>query len=106
MLTLALRVLTVVEYRLRTALCQRGETLVGLNPASATQATQRPTTERVVHAFRNITRISLIHAGQTHRHVTPLTPLQQQILSLLRLQADLYARLGTAAPQPLLTLRE
>ena len=106
LLTLALRVLTVVEYRLRTALGQRGETLVGLNPASATQATQRPTTERVLHAFRNITRTHLTHNGQTYRHVTPLTPLQEQILSLLRLPADLYARLGTTAPQPLLNLRE
>jgi len=106
LLTLALRVLTVVEYRLRTALRQRGETLVGLTPASATQATQRPTTERILHAFRNITRTHLICNGQTHRHVTPLTPLQEQILSLLCLPADLYARLGTTAPQPLLNLRE
>jgi transposase len=106
LLTLALRVLTLVEYRLRTALQQRGETLVGLNPASATQATQRPTTERVLHAFRNITRTHLTHAGQTHPHVTPLTPLQEHILSLLRLPADLYARLGAAAPQPLLKMRE
>ena len=35
-----------------------------------------------------------------------LTPHQEHILSLLRLPADLYARLGTAAPQPLLILRE
>jgi transposase len=106
LLTLALRVLTVVEYRLRTALCRRGETLVGLNPASVTQATQRPTTERVLHAFRHITRTHIIHNGQTHPHVTPLTPLQEQILSLLRLPADLYARLGSTVPQPLLNLRE
>jgi len=106
LLTLALRVLTVVEYRLRTVLHQRGETLVGLNPAAPTQATQRPTTERVLHAFHNITRTHIIHDGQTVGHVTPLTPLQEKILSLLRLPADLYARLGTTAPQPLLNLRE
>ena len=106
LLTLALRVVTVVEYRLRTALRQRGETLVGLNPAVLTQATQRPTTERVLHAFRNITRTHIIHEGQTYEHVTPLTPLQEQILSLLCLPADLYARLGTTAPQPLLNVRE
>lgn len=106
LLTLALRVLTVVEYRLRTALRQRGETLVGVNPAAPTHATQRPTTERVLHAFHNITRTHIIHAGQTYAHVTPLTPLQEQILALLRLPADLYARLGTTAPQPLLNLCE
>jgi len=93
LLTLALRVLTVMEYRLRTALRQHGAALVGLTPASPTQATQRPTTERVLHAFRNITRTHLTCNGQTHYHVTPLTPLQEQILSLLQLPADLYARL-------------
>jgi len=106
LLTLALRVLTVVEYRLRTALRQRGETLVGVNPAAPTQATQRPTTERVLHAFHNITRTHILHQGQAYTHVPPLTPLQEQILSLLHLPADLYARLGTTAPQPLLNLRE
>jgi len=105
LLTLAFRVLTVVEYRLRTALRQRGETLMGLTPASATQATQRPTTERILHAFRTITRTHLTCNGQTHRHVTPLTPLQEQILSL-RLPADLYTRLGATAPQPPLNLPE
>ena len=74
--------LTVVEYRLRTALRQRGETLVGVNPAAPTQATQRPTTERVLHAFHNITRTHILHQGQAYTHVPPLTPLQEQILSL------------------------
>ena len=73
---------------------------------NATQATQHPTTERVLQAFRNITRTDLTHAGQTHQHVTPLTPLQEHILSLLQLPADLYARLGTATPQPLFNMRE
>jgi hypothetical protein len=80
--------------------------LTGLNPAAATQPTQRPTTERVIHAFRNITLTQLTLDGQVRRQVTPLTPLQQQILSLLRLPADLYTRLGSPSPQPLLNLRE
>jgi len=82
LLTLALRVLTVVEYRLRTALRQRGATLVGVNPAAPTQATQRPTTERVLHAFHTIPRTHILHHGQAYTHVPPLTPLQEQILSL------------------------
>jgi len=51
LLCLALRVLTLTEYRLRTALQQRRETLTGLNPAARTQATAQPTTERVLAAF-------------------------------------------------------
>ncbi len=55
LLCLALRVLTLTEQRLRTALQEQGAELVGLNPASRTQTTAQPTTERVIQAFRNLT---------------------------------------------------
>ncbi len=42
LLCLALRVLTLTEYRLRTALAERGEKLAGLNPASRGQTTAQP----------------------------------------------------------------
>ena len=54
-LCLALRVLILTEHRLRTALDERGEALAGLNPASRTQSTSRPTTERVLAVFTSIT---------------------------------------------------
>jgi transposase len=99
LLTLALRVLTLTEYRLRCALAQRSEEVVGLNPASRTQGTRRPTTERVLRAFRDITLtwVDTGHAAQVH--VTPLTSTQCHILSLLQLPPDLYARLATAKPK-------
>jgi transposase len=106
LLCLALRVLTLTEYRLRTALQQRGESLAGLNPASHSQATPRPTTERVLAAFQHITRTAVMLPERVHHHVTPLTPLQEHILALLQLPVDLYARLASATPQPLMHLRE
>ncbi len=106
LLCLALRVLTLTEYRLRTALHQRGETLAGLNPASRTQATSRPTTERVIQVFQNITRTCVTAPDQVLHHVPPLTPTQEHILSLLALPRDLYARLAAPSPQPLIHLRE
>ena len=106
LLCLALRVLTLTEHRLRTALAQRQESLAGLNPASRTQTTTRPTTERVIALFQNITRTQLVHAGTRLAHVTPLTPVQERILALLHLPADLYARLASPDPQPLVHLRE
>jgi transposase len=106
LLCLALRVLTLTEYRLRTALQQRGETLAGLNPASRTQTTLRPTTERVIAVFQNITRTALALPAATLTHVTPLTPVQDHIIALLDLPADLYVRLAAPAPQPLVHLRE
>ena len=94
LLCLALRVLTLTEYRLRTALAQRGEELVGLNPASRTQSTARPTTERVLDAFSSITLTSIEVEGGRYRHVTPLDATQRHVLALLKLPEDLYERLA------------
>jgi len=106
LLCLALRVLTLTEYRLRTALQERGETLAGLNPASRARTTQRPTTERVLTVFQNITRTALALPDSLRAHVTPLTPVQEHVIALLHLPSDLYARLASPAPQPLAHLRE
>jgi len=97
LLCLALRVLTLTEYRVRQALAQHKEKLVGLNPASRTQATDKPTTERIFKLFSNITLTTIIDQfGHSQRHVTPLSPLQQQIILLLRLPPDLYLRLAAS----------
>jgi transposase len=94
LLTLALRVLVLTEQRLRAALQAQQTTLVGLNPASRTQATDKPTTERVIRAFRNLTVTVVTGVGWEQWHVSALHDTQQQILALLSLPADLYARLG------------
>jgi len=105
-LMLALRVLTLTEFRLRHALAQTGQALAGLNPAARSQTTRRPTTERVLQAFGNLT-LTLIHnKGHPQRHVPPLTETQQHVLALLLLPPDLYARLADHHPNPLDHLRE
>jgi hypothetical protein len=101
-----LRVLTLTEYRLRTALAERGEVLAGLSPASRTQTTTQPTTERVLAAFANLTLTSIRVAGECFHHVTPLTPTQQHVLALLELPADLYERLAQLAANLAIHLRE
>jgi len=94
LLCLAVRVLVLTEQRLRAALQKEGAALVGLNPASRTQATTQPTTERMIRAFRNLTVTVVTGAGWEQRHVSSLNLTQQQILDLLGLPSDLYARLG------------
>jgi hypothetical protein len=106
LLCLALRVLTLTEYRVRTALLERQETLVGLNPASRRQATLRPTTERVIAAFANITRTTITLPEGCHAHVTRLNTTQRHILILLKLPADLYERLVAPLPNLEYHLRE
>jgi transposase len=94
LLCLALRVLVLTEQRLRAALQAQGTELAGLNPASRTQTTTTPTTERVIRAFRNLTVTRVTGVGWGQRHVSSLNDTQQQILALLGLPSDLYTRLG------------
>jgi transposase len=101
LLALALRLLTLTEFRLRTALQQRHEGLVGLNPAVPSQAVTRPTTERILHAFKNLT-FTAVNFGPSIQHfISDLSPTQCQILALLALPSDLYSRLASLAPSPL-----
>ena len=106
LLCLALRVLTLTEHRVRTALAERGEELAGLNPASRAQTTAQPTTERVLAAFANVTLTTIRAAGECVHHVTPLTPTQRHVLALLALPADLYERLAQPSSNLVLHLRE
>ncbi len=106
LLSLALRVLTLTEYRLRTALAERAEAVAGLNPASRSQTTRRPTTERVLAAFANLTVTTVLQEGECERYLTPLNATQRQLLSLLTLPADLYDRLVVPLPNLVHHLRE
>jgi len=106
LLCLALRVLTLTEQRLRTALQEQGAELAGLNPASRTQMTATPTAERVIRAFRNLTVTVVTGEGWEQRHVSSLNQTQQQILALLGLPSDLYARLVLPAGNLDLQMRE
>ncbi len=106
LLCLALRVLTLTEYRLRTALTERDEAVAGLNPASRSQTTRRPTTERVLAAFANLTVTMVVRDGTCERYLTPLNAIQRRLLILLKLPADLYDRLAVPPPNSVHYLRE
>ena len=106
LLTLALRVLTLTEYRVRTALAERDEAVVGLNPASRSQTTRRPTTERVLAAFANLTLTTVVSDGTPEQYLTPLNATQRHLLILLKLPTDLYDRLAMPHPNFVHHLRE
>jgi transposase len=94
LLSLALRVLTLTEFVARRALETAPDGLAGLYPGNPKQQTRRPTTERLLAAFKDIT-LSFVHLpGQTIVHITPLTPLQGRILSLLGLPTAIYTDLA------------
>lgn len=91
LLSLALRFLCLIEFEVRRQLRQEQTALVGLNSNNPNQSTNRPTTERLLRAFSNITLTLVDVHGQEFGHVPPLNPLQQEIIRLLGLPADIYS---------------
>lgn len=94
LLSLALRILTLTEFVVRQQLQHHNETLPGLYPGNPKRTTDRPTTERLLTAFSDITLTVVRMPGQAIQHLTPLSELQQRILSLLDLPATLYQELA------------
>ena len=94
LLSLALRILTLMEFVIRRSLQEEQDNLVGLYPGNPTTATRKPTTERILQAFKGITLSIIDLPGQHIRHLTPLTPLQNRILQLLRFTDSTYTSLA------------
>jgi transposase len=90
LLSLCVRLLTLIEIVARRNLAQRGEKLLGLYEGNPKRQTDQPTATRLLKAFRQISRVQLSVAGQSIYHLTPLSPLQRQILSILELDDTLY----------------
>jgi transposase len=93
LLTLALRVLTLLEGVARQRLREQGTELAGLFAGNPKRSTSQPTTERLLEAFDEITLTIVRAPGFVQRHLTPLSPLQQQILALLDFSQACYLRL-------------
>jgi transposase len=101
LLSLALRILTLTEFVARRALAAEATGLAGLYPGNPKLQTQRPTTERLLAAFANITLLLIQLPGQSIVHITPLTPLQCRILELLDLPTAIYTELAVnVLPNP------
>jgi transposase len=100
LLAIGLRVLTLLEYVVRRGLEQEREQLRGLYAGNPKRATARPTSERLLEAFGGITLTMIVEPHQTRRHLTTLSPLQQQILALLGFPATIYTKLCDDFVQP------
>ncbi len=93
LLTLAARVLALVEYEVRQQLKTQKQTLIGLFPGQATRETALPTTERLLKAFDNIALIVIHKGDRVERHLTMLSALQKTILRLLKCPVSWYRQL-------------
>jgi transposase len=100
LLSIGLRLLTLVEFQVRQALADHPTPLSGLYPSNPRRATVRPTAELLLASFRDITLIMVNVRGQTYAHLTELTPLQQRILQALNFPVSIYTRLGPEFEEP------
>jgi transposase len=100
LLSIALRVLTLLEWVVRRKLLEGQEKLKGLDPGQPGRQTDRPSAELLLRAFRGINLVVEQLAGQVVRLLTPLNALQQRLLVLLDLPGDLYARLEIHFAEP------
>lgn len=100
LLTIALRLLTLIEIQVRRSLRQNNEELTGLYEGQPNRTTQQPTGKRLLKAFARA-KIILTHAeidDQRLWHLTPLSPLLERILHGLGLPTTLYSRLANNSP--------
>ena len=95
LLTLGVRVLTVMEFVLRRSLQNEQTHLPGLHPENGKKMTNTPTAERILKAFLEVS-LSILQTAtgeEIRRWLTPLSALQQAILSRLGLATSLYQQL-------------
>ncbi len=100
LLSIALRVLTLVEFVVRRHLAAEGATLAGLYAGQPTRATARPTAERLLANFRNVTLTMVGLPGRMVWHLTPLTVVQQRILAAMGCSLTIYSRLASDSHDP------
>src|SRR5207245_3325337 len=85
LLTLGGRVLTVMEFVLRRSLETEQASLPGLHPENKQKMTDKPTAERILKAFSDISLTIIQNAAGEDilRRLTPLSGLQEDILQRL-----------------------
>lgn len=93
LLSLALRVLTLIEFVVRKQLAEEGDALQGVYAGNRKRKTKTPRTETLLGVFKGII-LTIIHDGEKEWvHLNPLKPTQKRILQLLGLTEDVYTSL-------------
>lgn len=100
LLSLGLRVLTLLEFVVRHRLATDKTPLAGLYAGNPQRGTTHPTAERLLDAFQDLT-LTIVRTG-CHRwaHLTPLSTVQERILTLLDFPTHIYMQLCADFPQP------
>jgi len=94
LLSLAVRVLTLMEFVVRRALAEQHRVLAGLYLDSSRKTTAKPTAERLLRVFSHIKLVSISFPDKVVYQVTEFSPVHQEIIDLLGLPSDLYTSLN------------
>ena len=95
LLSIALRVLCLVEFNVRKALQEEGTKLDGIYKGNPKRATAKPTTEMMLCAFRGL-YLNVIEANNVNVCcVTTLSGVQERILTLLDFPLSIYRGIET-----------
>ena len=90
LLSIALRVLCLVEFAVRKALQEEGAKLDGIYAGNPKRATAKPTTEMMLIAFRGLNLI-VINVNEVDRYcMTALNAVQTRILGLIGFTPAIY----------------
>jgi transposase len=99
LLSLALRVLILVEWVVRERLQQQGAKMQGIYAGQPGRKTTRPSAELLLRALQTIS-VSVVEVnGQTHALLSPLTEVQKRLLELWDLPLDLYEKIARGFPR-------
>ena len=100
LLSLALRLLTLLEWVVRERLRKEGAKLQGIYAGQPGRKTDRPSTELLLGALKTIS-VSVVESnGQAHALLSPLTEVQIHLLELWGLPPDLYEDVALRFPEP------
>jgi transposase len=106
LLSVALRVLSLVEWAVRERLREGKAKLRDIYAGQPGRQTARPSAELLLRAMRAIS-VSVVEVnGEVHVLVSPLTPVQRRLLALWDLPSDSYDRVARGFPESPLNTSE
>lgn len=100
LLSVALRVLNLVEWVVREGLRKEGTVLRGLYAGQPGRQTARPSTELLLAAFATVAVSVVEVGGRAHVLLSGVSELQRRLLSLLNMPPDLYENVVHLFPKP------
>jgi transposase len=106
LLSLALRVLTLLEWVVRERLHKEGKPLQEVYAGQPGRKTKRPSAELLLGVMKTISVSVVAVNGQLHVLLSPLSQVQKRLLDLWDLPPDLYETLTRGFPKTPLNMSE